>query len=296
MNKLDRMSLVVEFVEENLTGDISVDDVAKIACCSKYHFQRVFYSCFDVTFAEYVRRRRFTLAAVDIASGQERIIEIAAKYGYQSPNAFTRAFRAVHGVNPGKLRSSNVKLTTYNKASFSSEMADVQKTGVEKMDYKIVERPAFRVVGKCKKFEFDDFAKNGRQFWKEYVGSEEYKSLCRLTDGRPGTVTNSPLLTVYFPSENNKQDTFLDVLGIEIETERNTEPFEVHTVPEATYAEFECSYREAMKTNRYIYGQWFSATGYERDGDKPDVVAYFPMPWRHFSEMGIRWWVPVIKK
>ncbi len=291
MSWLERMNLAVEYIEENLNGEISIEDVAKITCCSKYHFHRVFYSCFNVTFSEYIRRRKFTLAAVDVINGQEKIMDIALKYGYESPNAFTRAFRNIHGVNPSEVRLSQVKLTTYNRVFLSSEAI-----GVEKMNYKIVEKPSFKVVGKSKSFEFDDFAKNGQKFWKEYVGSGEYKDLCQLTNGKPGLLTGAPLLTVYFPKEKSKLDKFLDVLGIEYTSDSDTKPFEAHTVPSATYAEFECSYRSAMKTNRYIYGEWFSATGYERDGDKPDVVAYFPMPYRHFSEMGVRWWIPIIKK
>lgn len=290
MNWLDRMSSVVEYIEENLNGEVSIEDAAKIACCSKFHFHRVFYSCFDITFAEYVRRRKFSLAAVDVVSGRETIMKIAVKYGYESPNAFTRTFRSIHGINPSEARSSNVKIATFSIASFPSKFMDTNK-----MNYKIVERPSFKIVGKSKRFEFDDFAKNGKKFWKEYVSSDEYKSLCQLSDGKPGLVTGSPLLTVYFPKEKSKQGEFLDVLGIEYQSKQSMKPFETHIVPPATYAEFECSYRGAMKTNRYIYGKWFSATGYERDGNKPDVVAYFPMPWRHFSEMGIRWWVPVLK-
>ena len=117
-----------------------------------------------------------------------------------------------------------------------------------------------------------------------------------MTNGRPGAITGAPLLTAYFPKEKSKDDEFLDVFGIELNSDCSAEPFELHAVPSATYAEFNCSYRNAMKTNRYIYGEWFSATGYERDGNKPDVVAYFLMPYRHFSEMGIRWWVPIVKK
>ncbi|SMF46782.1 AraC family transcriptional regulator [Alteromonadaceae bacterium Bs31] len=289
MSWFERMNSVVEYVEEHLDSDVSIEDAAKIACCSKYHFHRVFYSYFDITFAEYVRKRKFSLAAVDVLSGRETILKIALKYGYESPNAFTRAFRSIHGVNPGEARSSNVELSTYSKATFSSELK-----GAEKMNYKIVERPSFNIIGKSKRFEFDEFSKNGKKYWKEYVSSDEYKCLCQLSDGKPGLVTGSPLLTAYFPRENDKRGGFLDVLGIECQSKRNVKPFETHTVPPAIYAEFECSYRNAMKTNRAIYGKWFSATGYERDGDKPDVVAYFPMPWRHFSEIGIRWWVPVL--
>ncbi len=290
MNWADRISLVIEYVEENIDGEISIDNAAKIACCSKFHLHRIFYSHFDVTFSEYVRRRKFTLAAADVVSTQETILNIAMKYGYNSPNAFTRSFRKMHGVNPSEVRSTNATITTYSKASFSLEPIEA-----EKMEYKIVEKPSFNIVGKSKRFDFDEFTKNGKKFWKEYVGSDDYKKLCELTGGKPGPVSGSPLLTAYFPEDKNKQDKFLDVLGVEYEFDKNVKEFKTHNIPAATYAEFNCSYRSAMKTNRYIYGKWFSATGYERDGDKPDIVAYFPMPWRHFSEMEIRWWVPVIK-
>ncbi|GGZ96740.1 AraC family transcriptional regulator [Arenicella chitinivorans] len=290
MRWVDRIRLVIEYVEENLVGEISIDDAAKIACCSKFHLNRVFFSYFDTTFSEYVRRRRFTLAAADVVSTQATIVNIAMKYGYTSPNAFTRSFRKIHGVNPSEVRSANATITTYRKASFPLEPVEV-----ERMEYKIVEKASFNIVGKSKRFEFDDFTKNGKKFWKEYVGSDGYKSLCELTDGKPGLVSGSPLLTAYFPDEKKAQDKFLDVLGVEYDTGDKATTFETHSVPAATYAEFDCLYRGAMKTNRYIYSEWFSATGYERDGSKPDIVAYFPMPWRHFSEMRVRWWVPIIK-
>ena len=286
-----RMSLVIEHIEENLNGEIAIEDVAKMACCSKYHFHRVFYSFFNITFSDYVRKRRFTLAAVDVLNTRKRIMDIALSYGYDSPNAFTRTFRNIHGINPSEARLSRMKLVAYKKISFSLELGDI-----EKMDYRIIEIPSFKIIGKSKSFGFDEFAKNGQKFWKEYVGSEAYKALCQLTHGRPGSITGAPLLTAYFPKEKSESDEFLDMLGIEYSPDFHAKPFEVHTVPSATYAEFLCSYGSSMKTNRYIYREWFSSTGYERDGDKPDVVAYFPIPYRHFREMGVRWWIPVVKK
>jgi len=58
--------------------------------------------------------------------------------------------------------------------------------------------------------------------------------------------------------------------------------------------EFNCTYQSSMKTNRYIYGEWFSSTGYEHDGNKPDIAAYFPVAFRPIKEMGIRWWIPIV--
>jgi len=291
MSWAERMNLAIDYIEENLNGQISIDDVAKKASCSKYHFHRVFFSYFNVTISDYIRKRKFTLAAVDIVSSKVNIVDVALKYGYDSPNAFTRAFRKIHGKNPSEVRSSQIEIATYCRVSFPLE-----ERGIEKMDYKIVEKPSFDIVGKSKRFKFDEFVKEGPKFWKKYVGSDEYKRLCQMTNGRPGLVSGAPLLTTYFPKEKNKLDEFVDVFGIELNSDSTAKPFEVHSVPSATYAEFNCTYRNSMKTNRYIYGEWFSATGYERDGDKPDVVAYFSMPYRHFSEMGIRWWIPVVKK
>ena len=282
------MRAAVDYVEENLDGEVAIEDVASLSGCSPFHFHRVFYSFFDVTLAEYVRRRRLTLAAVDVVAGKERIIDIAIKYGYDSPNAFTRAFRKIHGINPSEARRSGLKIATYSRAF------PAQSLGIERMDYRIVEKPAFNVVGRSKEFTFDDFVISGPKYWKEYVVSDDYKGLCRLTNGKPEAVTGAPLLTAYFPTKDT-HDQFKDVLGVELALDSSSGSFEVHKVPASTYAEFHCSYRGAMKTNRYIYGEWFSATGYERDGDKPDIVAYFPMPYRHYSDMGVRWWIPVTK-
>ncbi len=164
------------------------------------------------------------------------------------------------------------------------------------MDYKIIERPQFAVVGRSKSFDFDEFVKSGSKFWKEYVGSNDYQKLLCLSDGRPGPRTDAPLLSAYFPKEDGKRDEFVDVLGLEATAEMDFNGFEVHTVPCAIYAEFNCTYKSSMKTNRYIYGEWFSSTGYERDGYKPDIVAYFPIPFRPMSEMRVRWWIPVLRK
>ena len=286
-----RMNLAIEYIESNLDSVLSIEDVAKEAYCSKYHFHRMFFASFKVTCAEYIRRRKLTMAAVDLLNTDKSIFDIALKYGYESPNAFTRAFRNIHGVNPSQARSGQTALSSYNRVFFP-----VENKGGENMNYKIVEIPEFNIIGKSKRFEFEKFVKDGPKFWKEYVASEDYQKLYRLNDGKPSQITNSPLLSAYFPKENGKRDEFIDVLGIEATSELESSEFEVHTVPSATYAEFYCTYKTSMKTNRYIYGEWFSSTGYERDQNKPDIVSYFPIPFRPMNDMCVRWWIPVIGK
>ena len=86
------------------------------------------------------------------------------------------------------------------------------------------------------------------------------------------------------------------MLGFEVPSGMDVGKRKVYKLPAATYAEFNCTYRTSMKTNRYIYREWFSSVGYERDGNKPDIAAYFPIAFRPMSEMGVRWWIPVVKK
>ncbi len=286
-----RMNLAIEYIEDNLKGELNIEAIAHAASSSKFHFHRMFYARFGFTVTEYVRRRRLTLAAAELVAGKQRIIDIASMYGYDSPNAFTRAFRQVHGINPSKARASHARLTTYNRVSYP-----VDDRGAQKLNYRIVEKPAFTVVGKSKTFDFDEFVKSGPKFWKEYVTSDEYKSLWELTHGRTGKVSEAPLMSVYFPEEAEDCNVFLDVLGLEPTADLDIDGFEVFTIPAATYAEFSCSYHASMKTNRYIYGEWFSSTGYERDGNKPDIAAYFPIAFRPMKDMGVRWWIPVSKK
>lgn len=291
MDWSERMSLAVEYIEGNLTEKIHIDEVAKVAGSSKFHFHRMFFSMVGNTPAEYIRRRKLTLAATDIATSNTRVINIALKYGFESPNAFTRAFRKIHGFPPSKARSQNIAFTVQRRATLK-----IDTKGKTMLDYKIIERPAFKIMGKSKDFEFDKFVKGGPKFWKDYVGSEEYNSLWEITSGSNGEVTNAPIMSVYFPNENGSRDTFTDVLGVEVNPETHLKKFEVFSVPPATYAEFDCTYRNSMKANKYIYGEWFAATGFERDGDRPDIAAYFPKAFRPTSEMNVRWWIPIIKK
>ena len=293
------MNLAIEYIEENLDSAIAIDEVAKVACASKYHFHRMFYAAFKVTPADYIRKRKLTKAAAELVSGNLRVVDVATKYGYDSPNAFTRAFRQLHGLNPGKVRTTQAKLSVFNRVAFEYE-----PRGTVVLDYRIIEKPEFELLGKSKDFEFDRFVKEGPKFWKDYVGTNEYKLLLELTKGRCGPVSESALMSAYFPIEQADQNAegnrheFTDLLAIEksSQIDANTSHFENYSVPAATYAEFNCTYQTSMKTNRYIYGEWFAATGYERDGNKPDIAAYFPMPFRPLKEMGVRWWIPVVKK
>ena len=92
MEWMKRLNQAVSYIEEHLTEEIDYEELAKIACCSTYHFQRMFSYIADVTLSEYIRRRRMSMAAAELSTGKEKIVDIALKYGYHSPTAFNRAF------------------------------------------------------------------------------------------------------------------------------------------------------------------------------------------------------------
>ena len=141
MEWLKRMNDALEYMEDNLDGDISFEKAAQLACSSQYHFQRMFSYIIGVPLSEYLRRRRLTKAALDLQNG-DKVIDVALRYGYDSPTAFNRAFQAVHGVSPSTAQKPDTVLKAYPRVSFQ-----IIIKGVTEMDYRIVEKSAFRIVG-----------------------------------------------------------------------------------------------------------------------------------------------------
>lgn len=102
---IEYINRAVDYIEENLDGEISYERLSQIAGCSIYNFQRMFSYIADKTLNEYIRNRRLTLAAFDILNSKVNIVDIAMKYGYTSHDSFTRAFQKFHGVLPSKVRT-----------------------------------------------------------------------------------------------------------------------------------------------------------------------------------------------
>lgn len=142
MDWTERINKVMDYVELHLCEVISENEIAKIAACSYAVLQASFSQITGIAFSEYIRRRKLTCAAYDLQNTDEKIIDIAIKYGYQSADAFRVAFKSLHGVSPSVVRKDSVKLTFYCRLHF-----DVVIKGVEKMDYTIIEKEAFKVLG-----------------------------------------------------------------------------------------------------------------------------------------------------
>ena len=135
------LNRVVEFVEDHLTDDLDLAALARGLGTTEYHARRMFSSLAGMPLSEYVRRRRMTVAAADVLDGGE-LIDIAVRHGYGSTEAFNRAFQAVHGAGPAAVRRDGGPLRTQPQLRFRLTVE-----GKYPMDTRIIDRPAFRLVG-----------------------------------------------------------------------------------------------------------------------------------------------------
>ncbi len=290
----DRMNAAIDYIEENLAGEMNFTRAAEIACCSLFHFQRMFFAITGVTPSEYTRQRRLTLAARELTSGNIKVIDAAIKYGYNSPVSFTRAFRNVHGINPLAARAPGVKLAAFPRISFY-----VSLKGRSVMDYKLVEKPAFDVIGKSRKASTANKENyvSLPKFWDEFKSSKDHKTVRDLVAAKPGAVTGDSLLGVCIPNENKNLEEFVYAIGIEKMGKSIPAGFEVIHVPAATWAVFDVTgpaSKSVQDTIDRIYGEWFPSTGYE-EAPLPELEVYFPGD-VNSQDYRCQVWVPVIKK
>ena len=284
----ERMNAAIDYIEDNLAGEIDFTKAAEKACCSTFHFQRVFFAINGLTPAEYSRRRRLTLAATELTSGKEKIIDTAIKYGYESPDAFTRAFRNLHGVTPTAAREPGVTLTAYPRISFHIELK-----GGNDMDYKILKKPAFPIALTSRQFTNVDGQnlKDIPKWWGEFLKSPECSQMTSLTGNSPGTVTGGEMLGVCYGEADTGE--FSYGIAVELPEGASSGKFEKMEIPATTWAVFDCTLANLQEITKQIFGEWYISTGYEHPGT-PDMEVYLPEG--TVQDMKCQIWAPVIKK
>ena len=137
----------INYIEEHLTEEIDYDRVARESFSSSFHFQRVFSILSGYTLGEYIRNRRLSLAGAELATGREKVIDIAARYGYESPDSFAKAFQKFHGITPSQARGGGAVLKNFSRLSLK-----ITLEGGSIMNYKIVEREELVLTGFKRRF------------------------------------------------------------------------------------------------------------------------------------------------
>ncbi|MFD0274859.1 GyrI-like domain-containing protein [Kitasatospora sp. NPDC127111] len=261
---LEHLNRAMERIEEALGAcpDAAVDvaELARIALTSEYHFRRMFSALAGMPLSEYVRRRRLTVAGAEVLSGERTLLEVAVRYGYTSGEAFARAFRAMHGVGPGEARRAGATLTSQPRMSFRLVIE-----GSSSMEYRIVEKPAFRIVGRRARVPLVHEGVNPAiaEFIKG-LGREVVDRISALSDGEPDGILS---VTEFF-SDSREEGVELDYYHAVVAGADAVVPddLDVREVPAGTWAVFSSTgtFPKALQEMwRDVYTQWFPSNPYE---------------------------------
>ena len=277
MEWMERMNLAVSYIETNLTQPADYDRLARIACCSTYHFQRMFAYMAGIPLSEYIRRRKMSLAAVDLQSGA-KVIDVAQKYGYHSPTAFNRAFQAVHGITPSAVKKGSVLVKSFPPITFK-----ITVKGASEMNYRIESKEAFRIIGLSAPLnrELEENFMIVPGLWQDSAANGTLHRLSQMASGSP-----QGLLGVSICNDREPWKYFIAVSASQASPE-----WEEYLVPAATWAVFPGTgtNRSVQELERRIFTEWLPASGYEY-GDAPDIEVYIqPDPQNAIYEV----WVPV---
>lgn len=288
MDWLARMNRVMDYIEEQLDGEVDYNEIARIVCTPPGLFQRMFATLIDVPLSEYVRRRRLTRAAIDLSTSDRKVIDIAVKYGYDSADAFTVAFKRQHGITPQAAREPGVTFKAWPKLSFSLILK-----GVVEMNYRIEQKPAFRIIGKAGTFSNtnDEQTSTIPRFWED---SSKDGSIGRVEALASGSVTGKHLLGVCYAGQND--GSFRYMIGAGNETAAVSAGMEVLDIPASTWAVFECigpMPKAIQAVWERIMGEFLPNSDYQHAGT-PDFELYFDgeNDENYRSEV----WIPVVKR
>ena len=245
---IDGFQASLDYIESHLTDPLPVGEISGVAGLSPFYYQRIFGALCGMTVGEYIRSRRMTLAAQDLTRTGDRIIDIALRYGYDSPDSFAKAFQRFHGVSPSRAREPGVSLR-----SMAPLHIKVSLEGGSMLEYRITKKEPFTIIGVRRPFHSDTSYEEIPKFWDEWLAQGEDRSImgtfgvCIDMDGRNFDYWIADL---YFPWEEIPAGC------------------ETRVIPGSLWAEFPCTIGNLQSINTKIWSQWLPALqGYTLAGD-----------------------------
>jgi AraC family transcriptional regulator len=290
MDLLKSMNNAMRYIEDNLTNEIDFKAVARIAQCSEYHFKRMFSFLAGISLSEYIRRRRLSLAAFELTNRNIKIIDIAVKYGYNSPDSFTRAFQNLHGVTPSEARNNGQQLKAYPLMTFQLSIR-----GGNEMNYRIEQKEAFNIVGIMKRVPIIFEGENPEitAMWKTLT-MEKIDQLKKLSNVEPkGMIQASTNFSDGRMEGKGELDHYIGVAT----TQECPENFSKLVVPPLTWAIFESTGpfpSTLQETWGRIYSEWFPSSNYQGI-EGPEILS---IQTKDLTSPSVKSeiWIPVLKK
>ncbi len=292
MDWISGLQRALDYVEEHITEPIDFEKVAKSAYSSSFHFQRVFSAVCGYSLGDYIRLRRLSLAGSEIASTNEKVIDIALKYGYDSPESFSRAFARFHGVTPSAAKKGA------NLKSFSKLSVKLILHGGTTMDYRIENKNAFDVILRKKRFPkaHEVTTQEIAKFWGECQADGTISAVCKYIN--KNNIFDKCIVGVSFDADPTlKNSDFPYGIGAHYNGGKIDEDyFTVETIPAHTYAVFKCTGKmpEAFqKVYKYICTEFFPASEYQPCGIE---IESYPSADTQNADYTCEIWIAVEKK
>lgn len=284
MNFLEQLNVSIAYMEDHMDGEIEIEEAAKLAYASKFHYQRLFHMVTGVTVAEYIRKRRLTLAAQELQQEQKKVLDVALRYGYQTPESFSKAFLKLHGITPSEAKRPGARLKAIPRMSFQ-----IQIKGESAMKYRIEEKEAFQVMGVERLISTEDgqnfiqIPRFWNEIWETPQGKEMVKNAGEL--GFLGICADM----------NEEQSEFTYMIAVE-KNDASMEELVVREISTQTWAVFEARGplpQSIQMIWERIFSEWFPSTGYEH-ANAPELEIY-PTGDTNAQDYYCEIWIPIKK-
>lgn len=265
----------IDYIEENLSEALDIEKIARKAVLSPFYYQRIFGAVCGMSVGDYIRARRMTLAAQRLTSTEEKVIEVALAYGYDSPDSFAKAFGRFHGITPSQAREPGTRLRSLAPMRIKLTMG-----GGNMLEYSITEKAPFTIVGVKRRFNSDTSYQEIPKYWEEWMQQGEKRPVMGtfgVCVDMIGKNFDYWIADLYFPWEENP------------------EGCETRVIPGSLWAQFPCTLETLQAVNTKIWSEWLpSLRGYQLAEDC-EIEVYLPSE-DGSGEIKTAIWVPLKKE
>ena len=255
---LANLNQAMDYIEEHLTEEVSFDELAKKTGISVYHFKRTFSFMAGMSLAEYIKKRRLAEANLALLAG-EKVTDVAFKYGYQSIEGFSRAFRDWSGQAPSEVMKTQIQ-KTFPKFSFYIDIK-----GGQSMDVKLIEKPAFQIVGVSQKVPLQYQGENQAIMeLAQRITPQQRAEMHTFDDVYPHQVVNASF--DFQEGRTTEGGEMTHMIGFATLQENIYEDLEQLSVPAHTWAVFpnEGPFPQTLQeTWARIFSEWLPSSGYQ---------------------------------
>lgn len=244
----EKLQMIVDYIENHLQRKqepVNPKEVSEIAGCSFGFFQKVFSYMNGVSFSEYIRSRKLTLAGYDLKSTEKRVVDISYQYGYDSPTSFTKAFQQFHGVTPKEARSRGTKLRVVPKMNILAK---------QQYFWRLEQKPAFRLMGKSIRCaDGEQYAKIPK-FWNDCQENGTFSMLAAMDEGTPGG-----MFGLYNCEKSSPKEIEYSIMVIS--DKEVPKGYHEIQIPDALWAVFDCrgTVPQAIQNGwKYLQEEWLT--------------------------------------